>query len=284
MKQPEPKNRGDKHLNLGTFARFAFKDALKDIWDGLLSWKIWVALSWQEFQSQYRRSIFGVVWVILSFMFFIFVKLIIFSSLLSTPDQVKYNAYLVSGFYIWFFLIAAVNAAPDTFTAQTGWIRSERLPLSTYVFKCITREFYNIALTSIVVVLAFLYLKFKVSWMALYSIPAFIFLIINSVWIKIMLGIVAAKYRDMSFFIKSLTLPMMFLTPVFWMPDQMAPKLMKYLWWNPFYHYIEIFRSPLIGDGVPVESWVFVLTLFVIGNIVALILFARFRQRIVFWL
>jgi homopolymeric O-antigen transport system permease protein len=266
------------------FANFAFKAALADILEGLLCWKIWIALSWQEFQSQYRRSIFGVAWVILSFLFFIFVKLIIFTSLLPTADQIKYNAYLVTGFYIWFFLITSVNAAPNTFITQAGWIRSEKLPLSTYVFKSIMREFYNTALTSIVVAFAFLYLRFGITWQALYSIPALIFLIINTVWIKVMLGIIAARYRDITFLVQSISLPMMFLTPIFWMPEQMAPKLMEYLWWNPFFHYLEIFRAPLIGDGVPITSWIFVLVLFGIGNCVALVLFARFRQRIVFWL
>ena len=188
-----------ERLEVGSFANFAFKATLTDILEGLLSWKIWIALSWQEFQSQYRRSIFGIAWVTLSFLFFIFVKLIIFTSLLSTPDQIKYNAYLVSGFFIWFFLITSVNAAPSTFTSQAGWIRSEKLPLSTYVFKCVMREFYNTALTSIVVVLAFLYLRYGITWQSLYSIPALIFLIINSVWIKILFGIMASRYRDISF-------------------------------------------------------------------------------------
>jgi len=266
------------------FANFTFGAALEDIMQGLLAWRIWIALSWQEFQNQYRRSIFGVAWVTLSFLFFIFVKMVIFSSLLSMSDPNKYNVYLTSGFFVWFSLIAAVNAAPDTFSSEAGWIRSEKLPLSTYVFKCIAREFYNTALTAIVVVFAFVYLQYGVSWGALYSIPAFIFLIVNTFWIKVLLGILAAKFRDISFLVKATTLPLMMLSPIFWMPEQMAPRLMKYLWWNPFYHYIEIFRAPLIGDEFPMTSWIFVLVLFGIGNCIAFVLFARFRQRIVFWL
>jgi len=265
-----------------TLNAFQFKKAVEDFWQGLKLWRIWINLSWQEFRGTYRRSVFGITWVILSFAGFIFIKLMIFSGLLETADAKRYNAYLVIGLYIWFYLVLVINAAPHSFTAAQGWIKSEPLPYSLYVFKNIMRELYNLVLTAIVVLAAFIYLKFPVSFEAVYAIPAFLFYILNAVWLKLFLGIVGARFRDIIHLVSATTLPLMFLTPIFWMPEQL-PGLMKYLWWNPLFHFLEIARAPIVDGTFPGQSWLFCLCVFGIGSVLALLTFARFRQRIIFW-
>ena len=256
--------------------------AFRDIGRGLAMWRIWLALSWQEFRSTYRRSLIGFLWVTLSFAAFIFVKLTIFSSLLQTDDAMYYNAFLVVGFYVWMFLQPSISSAPDTFVSAQGWIRSEPLPYSLYVFKAVMREMYNFALTFIVVLLAFWKIGFAVTPAAVWALPAVAFLIVNACSYKLLIGLISARFRDLSHLVKAVMMPMMFLTPIFWMPSQM-PGLMKYLWWNPLYHFMELFRAPFLGEPVPVESWIFAGTVYGGVTLVALVLFARFRQRIVFW-
>ncbi len=262
-------------LNLG--------GALSDIWGGLASYRIWLALSWQEFSSTYRRSMLGVLWVILSFAGFVFVKLLIFSSLLETEDAQYYDAFLVVGFFIWMYLQSAINGAPDTFVSAQGWIRSEPLPLSLYIFKNVMREFYNLVLTFSAVLAALFYLDYPFHRGSLYGVLGILFLLITAASAKLLLGVICARFRDLSHLIKAVMMPMMFLTPIFWMPSQM-PGLMKYLWWNPLYHYIELFRTPVLTGEVPVESWIFTGVFYAIISIIGFLSFARFRQRIVFWL
>ena len=257
-------------------------EALDDIMAGFAKWRIWVALSWQEFIATYRRSFFGLAWVILSFAGFVFVKLVIFSSLIATDDAKFYNAYLLVGLYLWIYFSTVMNSAPDTFISASGWIRSEPLPFSIYILKAIMREFYNFALTFAVVIAAFLDLNFPIherGWLSLFAV---VFFFMNAFAIKLLIGLVSARFRDIAHFIKALMLPLMFLTPIFWLPSQM-PGLMKYLWWNPFYHYLEIFRMPLLTGEFPMQSWIFVSIVFAIVSLSAFLLFARFRQRIVFW-
>ena len=256
--------------------------AFQDIWDGLVNWRIWMALSWSEFIATYKRSYFGLIWVVLSFAGFVFVKLIIFSSLIETDDAKYYNAFLVVGLYVWMHMTTVLNGAPDTFISVHGWIRSEPLPFSLYVFKSVMREFYNFVLMFIVVILAFLYIDFPFqsgSWMCLLAV---VFYLMNAFSIKLLLGLISARLRDVSHLVKASTLPLMFLTPVFWLPSQM-PDLMVYLWWNPLFHYIEIFRVPLLTGEFPVESWIFTAITFAVVSISALLFFAKFKQRLVFW-
>ncbi len=261
-------------LRLGT--------AIRDITEGLAMWRVWIALSWHEFSSTYRRSLLGIMWVVLSFAGFVFVKILIFSSLLQTDSNGYYDTYLVLGFFIWMYLQQSISASPDVFTAAKGWIRSEPLPFSLYIWKSVMREFYNLALTSIVVVIAILYLGTPLKNGLLYSLLGIAFLLLNAFSIKLLLGVVSARVRDISHMVKAIMMPMMFLTPIFWMPSQIGD-LIKYLWWNPMYHYIEIFRAPLLEGGFPTASWIYVGTLYLIMTSLGFLSFARFRQRIVFW-
>lgn len=264
---------------------FGFKpgDAIRDISDGWALWRIWLNLSWQEFRSTYRRSALGIFWVILSFAGFVGVKLLIFSSLLHSGEPGYYDTYLLTGFFVWMFLSQSIIAAPLVFVSASGWIKSEALPFSLYIFKDVVREFYNMVLTSTVVIAAILLIGFSVKPTAFYSLFALVFFLVNAVFYKLLLGVIGARIRDIGHFVRAVMMPMLFLTPIFWMPEQMG-SLMKYLWWNPMFHYLEIFRAPIIDGHFPVTSWVFALSVFAINVVASLVLFARYRQRIVFWL
>lgn len=256
--------------------------ALSDALLGLAKWRVWLALSWQEFLSTYRRSALGVLWVVLSFAGFLGIKLVIFSSLLESEDQKYYDSFLILGFYVWMYLIQSVNAAPDTFLHNEGWIQSEPLPYSLYIYKSIMREIYNLVLTGIVLILALMYVNYPVPNGAWKALPGLAMIVASSFSLKLLLGTISARLRDLSHMVKAIMMPMMFLTPIFWMPSQM-PDLMTYLWWNPLYHLIELFRYPILEGELPVESWIFVSCYFGIISALGFAVFARYRTRIVFW-
>jgi ABC-type polysaccharide/polyol phosphate export permease len=264
---------------------FGFKpgEALRDITDGWALWRIWLNLSWQEFRGTYRRSALGIFWVVLSFAGFVGVKLFIFSSLLHDTEPGYYDAYLLTGFFVWMFLSQSTTAAPQVFVSARGWIKSEALPFSLYIYKDILREFYNLILTSSVVIVAIMLIGFQVKVTTPYSLLAVVFFLVNAFFYKLLFGIIGARIRDVGHLVRAVMMPMLFLTPIFWQPDQMGGA-MKYLWWNPFFHYLEIFRAPILDGHFPVTSWIFSLSVLALTMLASLVLFARYRQRIVFWL
>ncbi|MEM9667544.1 MAG: ABC transporter permease [Pseudomonadota bacterium] len=262
--------------------RSQFKAAVDDITLGAKMWPIWLALSWEEFKTTYSRSILGFLWVTLSFAGFVFVKLLVFSSMLSTPDQQYYNAYLVSGFFIWQFITASVSSAPGVFLGSQTWIKNDALPLSLYVYKTVAREFYNLVLTSVVVVAAFLYIGYRPGPYALMTIPAIVLILINAVWVKILLGIVGTRHRDVAHFVRAVMFAMLFLVPIFWLPEQIG-RLYDYLWWNPILHFMQIFRNPLIDPTIDWQYWIFSGVVTIVGIVVTLLAYTLARRRIVFW-
>jgi ABC-type polysaccharide/polyol phosphate export permease len=77
----------------------------------------------------------------------------------------------------------------------------------------------------------------------------------------------------------------MFATPIFWRPEQLQTRLAPiFVDLNPLYRFIDIVRSPMLGQAPSLTSWIFVLVLTVVGWGFALMLFARFRRRIAYWI
>jgi lipopolysaccharide transport system permease protein len=186
------------------------------------------------------------------------------------------------GFFVWQFMYSIVGAAPTVFTASENWIKNDALPLSVYVYKLIARNLFNFLFTAAVVVIVMAFLRPSLDWRVVLIVPALLAYLLNAVWVTILLGVICTRFRDVSHLTQTVMRVMFFLTPVFWLPEQMGD-LMKFLWWNPFSHFLWIFRSPIIDHDPALASWAYVGVLTVVGWSITLVVFAAFRRRIVFW-
>jgi lipopolysaccharide transport system permease protein len=85
--------------------------------------------------------------------------------------------------------------------------------------------------------------------------------------------------------IDSLIPVMMFITPVMWKPEMMPAHLgVKILQLNPFFWMIDLVRVPLLGGIPPGKVWLGAALVAIVGWVAALIVFARSKERIVYWL
>ena len=76
---------------------------------------------------------------------------------------------------------------------------------------------------------------------------------------------------------------LMFLTPVFWLPESL-PDRAKYMLWNPFAQLLDLLRTPLMGGVAHEHSWFGMLGWTAANIVVAAVLFRRYRRRVTFWL
>lgn len=259
-----------------------FQRALTDLVDGAGRWQLWLAFAWEDIRSTYRRSLFGVMWITLAFAAFIGVKLLIFRPIMGGQDAAYFGAYLLLGFFAWQFITAVVSSAPIVFTSNEGWIKNDPIPYSVYVFQSIAKHLFNFFFTFLVVIGFYWYFDQGLSWHALLFIPAIGVYVLNAIWVKLLLGVVCTRFRDLTHLVHTIMRMMFFLVPIFWFPAQMGG-LMTYLWWNPFAHFLWILRTPVLDKDPAIESWIFVGVVTVVGWIAAFIAFALYRRRVPFW-
>lgn len=261
-----------------------FASAFRDLGEGLARWRLWTAFAWEDIRQTYHRTLFGTLWISISFAVFVGVKLFVFGSLLRGMDSHYYGAYLLLGFFCWSYIVQAVNTAPMVFITNESWIKNDPLPFSVYAYQSVCRDFFSLFMTLIVVMALYALTKQKLDIHALLAIPALLLLLLNALWVKLFLGVISTRYRDINQLVSTIMRMMIFLTPIFWSPDQMGEKAMKILWWNPFAHFLWIVRTPVLDHQPATESWIFVGVVTVVGWFLALTSFILFRRRIPFWL
>jgi ABC-2 type transport system permease protein/lipopolysaccharide transport system permease protein len=198
---------------------------------------------------------------------------------LSTRDYVP---YLALGLIFWAFISASLIDGCTVFTGAAPFIQQVRAPLSIHVFRRLWKNLIILAHNAIVYLAIVIAFGIWPGGVALLALPALAAIYLNGFSASIALGIVAARFRDIPPVVTSAVQIMFFVSPILWMPGQIGHRAM-FIESNPFFHFLNIVRAPLLGELPSLKSWAFVLIFTVIGLLLAGGLFVRFRQRIAYW-
>ena len=268
-----------------SFWETSFGEALKDYMDGCLLWRMWGYMAVADIKRRYRRTVIGPFWTTLSLAIFVTTMGLLFSILWHI--QVKtFLPFFASGFICWMFFSSVVAEGCHTFVGNEGLVKQVSLPYSSFAYLVIARNFLVFLHQFIVFIVVALIFDVKVNMYTLLIIPGFLLLFLSSSWITIFLGLICARYRDVQQVVASLLQISMFVTPIFWPPEQLnhhfaAHLLMKV---NPLYHYIAIVRQPLLGEMPTPLSWWMVSAITMIGWLVTMCVMAKQRRKLIFWL
>ena len=256
--------------------------AAQDIVSGFRRYNVWHTIAMEQLRLRYRRTLFGVLWLTATFSLFIAAKTFIFSGLMSVPLK-EYTLYMSVAFLVWGFINATMTDACVVWINSESWLRGVNVPKSIFTYQTIYRNFVTSGYSAIAVAIIFLLFRHQFTWHALVALPALVVLLINAGWVTFFFGIIATRYRDVIHLIRTGMGIMFFVTPILWIPRTMGPKFELFALYNPFAHMIGIVRDPLVyGTSDPI-SWTVCLTISVVGWAVSFALFAKFRNRLIFW-
>jgi ABC-type polysaccharide/polyol phosphate export permease len=264
-------------------ARSSYQVALIDIAAGLLAVDIWGRLGWRDTKRRYRRTLFGPFWTTVSLAVFVTALGLVWSNLWHQNPK-TYLPYLTSGMLCWSLFSTICTEGCASFVGQELLIKQLRISFtllaSATVWRNIIVFFHNILIYVIIGV----YGDVPITWATLLVIPGFTLLCLNNLWIAILLGAVCARYRDILQLISNLLQISLFLTPVFWSPDQLTGRAALFADLNPLYHLIAIVRDPLLGRSPELLTWMVVVIGTLAGWTMTIHVMSKFRHRIVYWL
>jgi lipopolysaccharide transport system permease protein len=120
--------------------------------------------------------------------------------------------------------------------------------------------------------------------LALLTLPlAVVVITANALWVTLLLAIFCTRFRDIPQIITNLVQIAFFMTPIMWKPEVLGNRR----WiadFNPAYHFLEIVRAPILGGPIPLTSWIVTFALLPAGYGLTLLVLARFRSRVTYWL
>ncbi len=197
--------------------------------------------------------------------------------------DLNYAAYVTAGIIVWNFMLASVTGGAGVLNRSAGVILNLTTPVSFHVFRQVAQNLARLGFQVPVYLFVLAGSPELLHPGMLLVIPGLLLVAITSVWVVLLLGLVGARFGDTQQVLMAAMRFLFFSTPIFWVPgnNEFRQLIATY---NPFAHYLEVVRAPLLGGAADTTTWVVVLSITFSGLILTLVLFNRYRRWLVFWL
>jgi ABC-type polysaccharide/polyol phosphate export permease len=260
-----------------------FTGFFADLVAGLRMADLWQTFAWDEIQQRYRRSLLGVAWIVIAYAMFVGGVSIIFSAF-SREDGSFFLMHVAIGYAAFTFMVGNITDGCTVFTGARVWIQSIALPHSIHIYRSICRSIFTFALQFIVAAVIIVAAGWRPSLINLMVLPAIAVLLLNAVAIQYLMGLISARFRDVTHLVSSITRLLLFVTPILWVRSDLGNARSQFVDFNPLAHYIEIFRAPLMGLEPRPLSWIVVAGLTIAVWIAAAWAASSMRRRLAYWL
>lgn len=257
-------------------------DAVSDFVGTLKAFRIWNLLAVQDIRQRYRRSVIGPFWITLSMLVSIVALGVVYTKIFKTPID-EYLPFLTVGFIVWSFIAALVMESCAVFIGAEGIIKQINIPFGVHVMRMVWRNLITLAHNSVVVVLVLIYSGVEPTVRLMYLPYSLLLVTAAGVFLGYLLGGLCTRFRDISLIVTSLMQVVFYVTPVIWYSS-----LLKGNEWlllaNPFFHFLEILRAPILGTPLEHHSFQIATVVTVVLAVVSMLFMYRFKKRIAYWL
>ncbi|WP_442981402.1 galactan export ABC transporter permease subunit Wzm/RfbD [Rhodococcoides fascians] len=267
-----------------------YRRAFGDLRTGFNQRELWLHLGWQDIKQRYRRSVIGPFWITIATGVQAIAMGLLYSVLLDI-DLRSFLPHVTVGLIIWNLISAAILEGGDVFVANEGLIKQLPSALSVHVYRLVWRQLLLLGhnLLIYVIIIAIFWPPGGLHWTVIFAIPALVLILLNAVWVSILFGIIATRYRDIAPILGSFVTLMFFMTPIVWTTSGLqqmggeAANRAKLVEINPLFHYLDIIRAPLIGEDQQAYHWYIVLGFTVVGWALAIVALKKYRARVPYW-
>lgn len=246
---------------------------------------LWFNLAISKLRVRFIRTALGPLWEIIGTMVFLIFITIIWSNLWARPFW-EFFAFLYSGYVVW--KIMSTTITESTFLFSELYANALRNMQCDPMSFCLANSLKNILILFLNLPLLFLViilngsLTFTGICLLILYLPLFF---ISASCVSFIVGVICLKFRDLQYSIVVMMQLLFFITPVIWDAKQISEKHRFFLIeTNPFYHYVEFFRSALSTGTVTYLNALMLLIVATLLLIVTYILYKNVRYKLVFWI
>lgn len=240
-------------------------------------------MGYQDYKMMDAGSRFGRYWPTIAMAIRIAFIGTVFGLLLES-SRAEYLPWLASGWIVWGFLGGAFQGVSGAYVSSKNLMLSIPLDYRSFILRVVARDllgfFQKLPLVLIVVIFYSVPVKIQI----LLSIPALLVTLVFLFGVGMALAPVLARFRDVGPFISSILGVMFFVLPIMWRPEDLNSEVAHFVvGLNPFYHYLQLVRLPLISEAPTVTNWILAtvgaVTVFLVGTLV----YKRTLTRIMYW-
>ena len=256
---------------------------IKELSESLALWRVWFFATIYRIVLSQRRTYLGTAWFFVGITMVVSVKALLFSGILSAPVE-RIVPNLAIGMAFWRLLAGMVNDSCRSIARNKAHFEQSYFPLFTPVLSTLVHQGFLLAHTIIpMFVISVLYISpLAISFVL---VPAALGVIaLGAVPVGFLLAVFCTRYRDLGNLVNSIMGVMFFLTPIIWIPEMAKGPYAWFLYLNPFFHFIELARDPLVGQPIEALNWIVAIGITAVAWLAAFALFRSYGRRVLIWL
>ena len=258
---------------------------LRDLWVSLKNPEFWALSAWLDVLVKARRSKLGFLWLLAPSVVYVFVLGGFLRGTHSHPLN-DFLAHIALGSMAFRSLISVVMGSANVFNSNSSFIYDGRVRLTDYLMKALGRAFFDSTMYLPVVAIALaMYPDVRLSGLLLAPFTMLL-IYLNALWLSVLFSLAGARFPDVNELLGTISMVLSLLTPIVWYPESMPSGSLRGLLmrFNPFYHYVEVFRAPIMGNPVEPASWWFLGISTVVGLLIASWAYRRFARFVPLWI
>lgn len=249
----------------------------------------WAMSSWLDIVVRARRSRMGIVWLLAPSVIYVFGMGTFFAAMRpagSDTTMGEHFAHVALGMMVFRVLISTITGSASIFVGNQAFIMDGHVRLTDYLLKTLAKALFDMCMYLPAVAVA-LWLAGGVAPLGLLTmLPALALIYINCLWIAALFGVIGARLPDLGQLMATVSIFAFILTPIIWYPEMMPEgsfrgALMRF---NPLYHFVEVFRAPILGNTVDPSSLWYVGITTVLGLVVSALVYRRYARYVPLWI
>jgi lipopolysaccharide transport system permease protein len=233
-------------------------------------------LSKVELISQFRGSILGPFWIILSNLIFSVLLGLIFSEIFNA-NSIEYIPYIMSGLTVWSFISNQLLDSINIGQSYSGFIKNTNISIYFLVLVNLIRNFINFLIVAPVLMILLYNSGQNIDFLGF--IHGSTILLIYLYLTSYIFAVIGLRFKDFKNAISTIFMVVPFATPIMWKPDLLKNRPV-FLDWNPANSLINLIKSPLydkpLDFNFQFSSYIFSL---IIISIVIYINFNSFQKK-----
>ena len=242
--------------------------------------RIWFYLAYTTIVYEYKRTILGPIWILMSLIIFVLAVGYVYSGIFDIK-YFEYLAYMASGMIGWIWAGSILTNSGLIYQNHLGLISSSPVNKSYLIWSQAIYNFF-VFIHQIPLILCFyLFNKIEINFNLLFLIPSLILVFILNIGVGAALSVIINRYRDIQKILTSFTIVIMVTTPIFWMPSMMSGVREYVYLLNPFYYIVEVIRKPMLGQfDLKIFTILFILS--ILSLIIGTYFHVRYSKSVIF--
>lgn len=202
-------------------------------------------------KSRYSRSVLGVVWTLMNPLLHMAVLTIAFANLFrsSLPN---YPVYVLCGLVCWTFFTNTTVFAMNSLVWGGGLLKRIYIPRTIFATAAVGNGLITLSLSLVPLVVVMAVYRHPWNLSVLWMVPiAILLLAVFTLGIALAVSALAFLFTDVVEIYQVLLQVLFFLAPIMYPVDILPAWAQAMMPFNPMYHLVEMFRSPLYAGQLP---------------------------------